>query len=253
MLPNRRRPLRSQHFFHNRQLVSRLVRQAQFGQTETVIEIGPGKGIITQELLTVVRIVIGVEIDQKLCQRLKRQFADNPRVVLVGGNFLEYPLPQTPYHVFANTPFEIEGKIIRKLLDGVNPPESAYLVTMKAVGERWCGARHESEFAIAHKPWFEMAVIHRFHRSYFNPPPQVETVMIAIKKRAELLLPWTDRPAYQQLIRQGFGGGRRLEHNLKTVMAKPDLARICQKLGVSLSARPSDLSVEQWVGLYNSQ
>ena len=78
MLPNRRRPLRSQHFFHNRQLVSRLVRQAQFGQTETVIEIGPGKGIITQELLTVVRIVIGVEIDQKLCQRLKRQFADNP-------------------------------------------------------------------------------------------------------------------------------------------------------------------------------
>lgn len=245
-----KRPRYSQHFFCNRQLVFRLLRQAGFSRNDVVIEIGPGKGMITEALLQVAGTVIGMEINSDLCMRLQQKFSNNPNFILVNGDFLAYPLPLTPYHIFTNTPFEIEGEIIRKLLDGSKPPESAYLVVIKDVGERWCGKGRESQFSISHKPWFEMAVSCRFRRSDFAPAPKVDSVMIRIKKRQISLLPWAERSRYEQFIRQGFGGGRRLKHNLGPIFGKRELNAVCSNLKISQEAKPSELTVDKWVELY---
>src|SRR5689334_9002091 len=118
-----RRRVLSQNFLHNRKLTEKLVRLSSIGQNDTVLEIGPGKGIITEQLIHIARNIIAVELDTELYLYLRRRFARSLyKLNLVNKDFLRYRLPQSSYKVFANIPFSIEGKIIRKLLDAYNPP-----------------------------------------------------------------------------------------------------------------------------------
>lgn len=252
MFIDRRRPQHSQKYFHNRQLVRKIIRKTSFGKNDIVIEIGPGKGIITQELLKTVGSVIAVEIDEKLCDHLRLQLGNNPNLKLICRDFLSFPLPDSSYKVFSNTPFSIEGEIIRKLLDGKNPPLETHLVVIKDVGERWAGHRQESLFSVTHKPWFEMAVAHRFKRADFKPEPKVDSIMISIFKRKKPLLNDSEKKRYINFIKAGFGGGRRINSNLLRFFSASQLKNLSKKYNFSYKARPSDIKFEQWLILYNS-
>jgi 23S rRNA (adenine-N6)-dimethyltransferase len=252
MFRKRRRPQLSQNFFHNRQLVRQIVRKTSFGKKDTVIEIGPGKGIVTQELLKIVRAVIAVEIDGKLCRYLIKKFSNHPDVVIFKNDFLRFPLPTSEYKVITNTPFSIEGKIIRKLLDGSNPPQETHLVVRRDVGERWVGYKKESYFSIVHKPWFDMTITHRFKRTDFRPVPNVDSVLISIFKRETPLLKEFERKDYIQFVKQGFGGGRRLNTNLQPLLPASQLKRLSKKYNFSYRTKPTDLALNQWIQLFRS-
>lgn len=252
MLSKRRRPQRSQNFLHSRQLVSQLVWKTSFGKNDTVVEIGPGRGIITQELLQVARTVIAVEIDRWLCQSLSARLTNHPGLILFQGNFLSFPLPESGYKVFANTPFSIEGKVIRKLIDGKNPPQETHLVVRKDVGERWVGHRKESYFSLVRKPWFSMEITHWFRESDFIPQPKVDAVMIKISKRETPLLNHPEQESYVQFIEQGFGGGRRINTNLRSLLSIKQLKRLGGRYGFSYQARPTELNFKQWLQLFRA-
>lgn len=114
--------LLSQNFLCNRQLVKQLIRDSSIGKNDTVLEIGAGQGIITQELLEASKQVLAIELDAKLLQDLRHKFMRIANLTLIQGNFLETPLPNQPYKVFSNIPFSITGEVIRKLLQSPNPP-----------------------------------------------------------------------------------------------------------------------------------
>ena len=116
MYKSRRKQL-SQNFLCNPRLIRELVGRSSIGRADLVLEIGPGKGFITGELLRVARQVLAVELDAKLVLHLRRYFAGESRLSVVAGDFLDQPLPTTPYKVFANVPFSIEGLIVRKLIE----------------------------------------------------------------------------------------------------------------------------------------
>ena len=250
MVSKWRRHQRSQNFLHDRRLVQRLFRQFHPAQNDTVLEIGPGNGIITQELLGLVRDVIAVEIDSALCQLLLQKFDRQPGLLLFNADFLTFPLPSTPYSVFANTPFAIEGELIRKLLDGENPPREAHLVVRQDAGERWVGHQKESCFSVLRKPWFDMVVSHRFKRADFQPKPRVNAILITVVKRDTPLVGESERPHYNQFIRQGFGGGRRINTNLRPFLSSSQLKGFSQEHQFSDKAKPTDLSFHQWLQLF---
>ena len=104
----------SQNFFYSRKLVSWLLRKSSIGPKDTVLDIGAGKGIITELLLKITHQVIAIEIDALLCSYLENKFKTDPHVQVINKDFLRYLLPLHPYKVFANIPFCIEGEIIRK-------------------------------------------------------------------------------------------------------------------------------------------
>lgn len=218
-----RRPELSQRFFHNRQLVQKLVRQSSIGSNDLVIEIGPGKGIITQELLVVAREVIAVELDERLYQYLYQHFSTATNLRLVRQDFLNFLLPQKSYKVFANLPFDVEGLIVRKLVDAPNPPQDCYLVVRRDVALRWAGISYRGQFSAKYRPWFEFSLIHKFRRQDFTPKPRVASVMLRIKRRDNPLLPWAQKNNYQRFIEDQFQSRR----------------------------RPSALTLDQWVELYS--
>lgn len=245
----RRRPEYSQHFLRDRQLVKQLIGKSSIGKNDLVVEIGPGTGIITRELLRVAGNVMAVEIDPRMVQTLKQK-CDDPKLVLFEADFLQFPLPQGEYKVFANLPFATEGEIVRKLLDGASQPIEAHMIVIKDVGERWAGHRRESMFSVLRKPWFEIKVTHRFGRSDFMPKPKIDTVMMSVWKRNKPLVEMRLTREYQKFVKQGFGGGRRVDTNLRRFCSKIELNRLGRRLGFSEKAKPSDLSVKQWINLF---
>lgn len=240
----------SQNFLVNRQLVSHLVRTASVGQNDTVLEIGPGRGIITHELAKVCHHVLAVEIDPALSKKLAAQLIGQPNITLFTTDFLLFPLPTTPYKVFVNLPFAIEGQVIRKLLDSPNPPDQTHLIVRHEVGKRWVGYRHESLFSLLHKPWFGMNLTHHFRRSDFTPKPKVESIMIAISKRKHPLIDTAQQKPYRQFLKQAFCGGKRLDTNLHPFFSKSQFTYLSRKLNFPYNARPTNLSFDQWRKLF---
>lgn len=244
-----RRKLFSQNFLYSRKLVSKLVRNSSIGKNDLVLEIGPGKGIITEQLLQIVQHVIAVEIDSDWYKYLRAKFGTDKNLTLYHGDFLTFNLPKSPYKVFANIPFSIEGKIIRKLIDAKNPPEDCYFVMMKELAYRLSAPFKENMFSISHKPWFEFSIYHHFRRTDFIPVTSVDTVMLRFTKRSKPLIPWENREDYQNFVQLGFNHGLPLMKNLKTKFSHKKLSDAFNKIGLKKDTKPSYLNLQQWISL----
>lgn len=245
-----RRRLFSQNFLHNRQLVERLVSQSSIKRGDLVVEIGAGQGIITQELIKRAGHVVAVEIDAYWYQRLQEQWAGETNLTLYQADILSFDLPRLPYKVFANIPFAIEGKIIRKLLDDANPPQDCYLVVMKELAERLVDSRSSSLFAISYRPWFDFSVQYRFKASDFRPVPTVKAVLLRFTKISKPLFPWSERHNYQRFVKIGFGQGLAVRNNLKSQFSTQKIDQVLHDLSISRKAKPQSITLSNWLEMY---
>jgi len=206
-----RAPL-SQHCLWNRRLVDRLVRASSLSQPDTVLEIGPGRGILTQALLRAAARVIAIEIDPRLCRYLRGHFGHDPRFTLVQGDCLTQPLPPAPFKVFANLPFRHTSAILHKLLEAPQPPSDCYLIVQREAAQKWCPrAADNALVALLNYPWWEAAIVHLFKRSDFDPPPSVDSVLLRCHQRPLPLLAPHWRTLYQDFIAHRFERDRRVK------------------------------------------
>ena len=166
-----------------RELVERLLNRSGIGPDDLVIEIGPGRGVITERLAARCRQVLAVEQDPVLVEQLRVQFAHAPNVALFAGDFLSFPLPLTTYKVFANIPFNITAAIVGKLTSGTSPPIDTYLGMQREAATRFMGSPQETLMAVLLKPWFEPTVVHRFRPADFVPRPGVDVVLLRLRQR----------------------------------------------------------------------
>jgi 23S rRNA (adenine-N6)-dimethyltransferase len=200
-----RRPL-SQHFLRDRTLVQRLVRASSLSPHDLVVEVGPGRGIITQELLNTARSVIAVEVDERLCRRLRQRLGHEPRLSLVRGDFLAFRLPSPPYKVFANLPFAITGEVIRKLLQAEHPPADCYLVVQREAALKFMPRPARNPLAaLLYYPWWDIRIVHRFRRADFDPPPRVDSVLLRLEQRAAPLLDTRQKALYHDYAAYTIG------------------------------------------------
>jgi 23S rRNA (adenine-N6)-dimethyltransferase len=248
---SRRRQL-SQNFLVDRRLIRRLVARSSLGGDDLVLEIGPGKGFLTGELLRVARQVVAVELDAKLVLHLRRYFAGATNLHIVSGDFLAQPLPTRPYKVFANIPFAIEGKIVRKLIEAERTPDDCYLVVRRELAMRLSGLPHQNQFSLKHHPWYEFSLAHRFRRADFVPQPSVESVLWRIKKREQVLLPIDERARYHRFIETAFGQGQPIKDSFKAIAPHRTFRHLCATLAINPETKPSYLSPQQWLALYRA-
>ncbi|WP_276612745.1 ribosomal RNA small subunit methyltransferase A, partial [Klebsiella pneumoniae] len=111
----------SQNFLHNTKLVEDLLFKSNITKEDFVVEIGPGKGIITKALSKICKAVTAIEFDSVLADKLTHEFKSS-NVSIIEADFLKYNLPDHNYKVFSNIPFNITASILNKLLDSENPP-----------------------------------------------------------------------------------------------------------------------------------
>ena len=242
----------AQNFFRDAGLIRQLIKNARIRHDDTVYEIGPGKGIITAELARAARNVIAIEKDRELAVGLRARFRNHANVEIIGGDFLEYRIQaNADYKIFANIPFNATTRIVRKILYSSPAPSEAFLVTQKQAACRLAGWPHETLGSIEAKPWWEFAVVHRFQRTDFFPVPDVDAVLLRVRKRVHPLLRSEERRSYRDFVACGFGGWNpKLRSPYKRVFTYTQWKRLARDLGFPINATPTQLTFEQWIELY---
>ncbi len=204
------RKLLSQNFLWNRELVNKLIRGSSVSQNDSVLEIGSGKGIITEQLLGICQKLTAIEADRRLHSFLKENLPIKQGLQLLPCDFLDYPLPSSePFKVFSNIPFSITGEIVKKLLFSPNPPEDSYLVVQREAAEKFVGKKcGNTMLAVIFYPFFDIKIVHTFQRSDFKPKPKVDSCLIQLVKRKSPFIRKSNVQLYRDFVVYHFGRKR---------------------------------------------
>ncbi|MCT7961760.1 16S rRNA (adenine(1518)-N(6)/adenine(1519)-N(6))-dimethyltransferase RsmA [Laspinema sp. D1] len=259
----------AQHWLQSDKALNEIVNAAALSPGDRILEIGPGTGILTRQLLSRAESVVAVEIDRNLSQKLAKKLGDIPNFLLLCADFLdldlESVLTQTPelFHhpnkVVANIPYNITGPILEKLLGTIShPPQIAYqsvvLLIQKEVAERINaapGSRTYGALSVRVQYVAECEYICTVPAKAFYPAPKVDSAVIRLSPRP-LALP-ADRPRWlETLVKVGFSSKRKmLRNNLKGLIDRDQLTQFLEQLNINPQVRAEDLSVSQWVALSN--
>jgi len=245
----------SQNFLRNKELVKKILNKSNIRGIDLVLEIGPGKGIITDEIAKRCKKIIAIEKDRKLYELLKRKFKEKQKIKLILGDFLNYNLPKKQYKIFSNIPFDLTADIVSKITSAKNSPEHAYLIVQKEAAKKFIGFPYSKKtqmYTLLLKPWFDIKVVYSFKKTDFKPMPQVDTVLIHIKKRKKPLIKRDQKKLYQDFIVYGFSQWKpTLKKALQKIFTYKQLKRLSKDLKFDLSAKPTELNFDQWIGLFN--
>lgn len=241
----------SQNFLKNYKLVEHLVDVAKISSTDTVIEIGPGKGAITRVLARRAGHVLAIEQDADLVRKLVRSGTLPNNVTLVSADVLQVQLPSSDYRVFANIPFRHTAAIIGKLTSGIAPPKDAWLVVQREAAERYLVGNQSTMIAISLAPWFDFSIRHRFDRNDFTPRPNVDPVMLCIESRYRPLLPQADQQRFQQLVDVLFNAwAPTLRDAAKARLPRLAAQHVVKSLDIGWQSKVSTVSLDDWIRLY---
>lgn len=241
-----------QHFLVDKPSLQAIIDAAGLTPADTVLEIGPGLGVMTRPLTSSAKHVIAVETDAMLAELLRRDAPANLEVV--EQDILKYDLAQLPqgYKVIANIPYYLTSKIFRLLIESPNPPSIMSMLIQKEVAERIVAEPGKlSVLALSVQYYGHPEFVRLVERHKFWPPPDVDSAVL----RVTLTGPAFPADPHQlfRLIKAGFGEKRKqLKNalagglNLTTDYAATLLASA--KLGPT--ARAQELDLKAWERLY---
>jgi 23S rRNA (adenine-N6)-dimethyltransferase len=248
-----RNPARGQRLLRSDDVARELIRQADIGPDELVVEIGPGSGRLTAPLSEVARRVIAVEIDRRLAASLRARFGQATNVEIVYGDILRVPLPETPFRAVGNLPFAVTTPILRRLLDDpAVPMTGADLLVEANVARKRASPRPANLVSLGWQPWWEFRLVRQLPASAFEPRPSVDAGFLAIRRRSTPLLPAEARPAYRAMLAGAFRRGNLpVDQAVQTVPPRV-IATCLRGRGLARGARPADLDVFDWVALFEA-
>lgn len=244
----------SQNFLHNRELVKKIVGESNLSSNDLVIEIGPGKGIITTELINTCKEVCAVELDTELYNDLRIAFKSVTNLHLLNQDFLAVELPQTPYKVFSNIPFNLTADILTKLLTTNNPPDDMYIIMQYEAVLKYAGEPYYSDSlkSLMFKPLFDIKIVHEFDMSDFIPKPNVSIVLAHFHKKEYCDVKKATMTDYWDFLSYVFTApGKCFKEKTKKVFSYEQQKRLRKSLGITDDDHISCWTYEQWIGLFN--
>jgi 16S rRNA (adenine1518-N6/adenine1519-N6)-dimethyltransferase len=247
---------RGQNFLHDRRIVERIVEAASISRCDTVLEIGPGLGVMTAELARRAQRVVAIEIDYRLAEHLRERMPEN--VSIVEGDALKVDfatLTGSEYIVVANLPYSVATAIIRKLQESDPPPSTLTVMVQREVAERMCAAPpNMSILAVGVQFYGDPRLLFRVGGGAFVPAPKVESAVVRIVTR-EMPLPRAEWEAFFRIVAAGFSGKRKQLRGALTArlgLHRSVVAEALGRAGVRPEARAETLTVDDWVQLYRA-
>ncbi len=254
-----------QHFLRSNSAIKAIVGAAELTISDTVLEIGPGEGILTKALLATGARVIAVEKDRDLIPVLHETFKieiTSGQLTLIEEDVLLFHakhagLAASSYKLVANIPYYITGAIIEQFLTEENPPESMVLLIQKEVATRIVARDgKESILSLSVKAFGTPKLIAKVPSSAFRPAPKVDSAILKVSHisfRNFLGFSWSSKLAvtrFFDVVHAGFAHKRKLVvRNLEKVSSAGTIQTTFSKLGLSLKARAEDLSLTDWLNL----
>jgi 16S rRNA (adenine1518-N6/adenine1519-N6)-dimethyltransferase len=245
-----------QHFLTNTGIVASIAEAGAVSAGDTILEIGPGRGILTAELLQRGAKVTAVEKDAELIPFLEEKFAKEIKTkqfILIHKDILDfqpesYKLKAISYKLVANIPYYITGAIIRKFLTEPNQPGKMVLLVQKEVAERIVAKdKKESLLSISVKAYGQPKYVKTVKAGSFTPPPKVDSVILLIDRVSRDFFTGISEERFFEVLRAGFAHKRKqLFGNLRAVFNEKTLKEKMARCGILENTRAEDLKTEDW-------
>ena len=245
-----------QHFLTSKRTVADMVEAANIKPGDIVVEIGPGKGVLTGALLETEAKVIAIERDVELVKHLKTEFEKeigNKRLKLVQDDIRSfrpssYKLEARSYKLVANIPYYITGEIIRSFLSNDVQPQSMTLLVQKEVADRIVARdKKESILSMSVKAYGTPRKVGNVPARYFNPKPKVDSAILLIDNISRDFFDTITEETFFKVLHAGLRHRRKLLiGNLEKVCSKEILTLAFASCNISEKARAEDLSLTDW-------
>jgi 16S rRNA (adenine1518-N6/adenine1519-N6)-dimethyltransferase len=247
-----------QHFLSDERILSGIVNALGPTADDIVVEIGPGRGSLTEILAERCRRLIAIEIDRALAEQLIVKYRDRPNVEIVQGDVLEtdlHALAGSDFLLIGNVPYNITTPIVFKALDPPIPRRSVFLV-QREVAERMAAKEDTESFgalsvnvAVVANTEMVMSV----PPSAFKPPPKVDSTVVRITPRETPLVALGALPGFRTFVQAAFSLRRKqMQKVLRTIrsISPEEAAAILEKAGIAATARPEVVSPQAFARLY---
>jgi len=258
-----------QNFLKDKSVVDKIIQSANLSPDDFVIEIGPGEGVLTEELAKYAGKVIAIEIDSELCKLLRNKFSNKKNVEIINADILKVNLklllnsqgstlgapkvePWGNYKVIANLPYYITSPIIRLFLESEFPPKEMILMVQKEVAERIVEKPGKmSILAVSVQYYAKPELLFYVDKKSFDPVPKIDSAVMKIIPHPSPLLKREGefRKNFFRVVRAGFSAKRKtLLNNLASSfhLGKYEVEEKLKKIGLSPKVRAQELSIEQW-------
>ena len=246
-----------QHWLKDEATLEAICEAANITHEDTVLEIGPGLGDLTRQLIKNAGSVVAVELDAELAAKLASEVAaDN--LLIVRGNILEFDLTQLPaaYKVVANIPYYLTSNLLRNLSESANPPLVMALLVQKEVAERISAKPGRmSLLAVSVQLYYLPKLGPVVSAELFTPPPKVDSQVIILQKRPKPLFPVLDSKIFFRIVKAGYAGRRKkLRGSLSAGLriSKEQADGILRSASIDGGRRAQELSLEEWHKLYKA-
>ncbi|MBI4301970.1 MAG: ribosomal RNA small subunit methyltransferase A [Chloroflexi bacterium] len=250
-----------QHFLVDGRVLQRIVSSAELDPDDTVIEVGPGLGILTQELAKKARWVIAIEVDPRLTAGLKELLALSTNVLVIQGNILDYqpsvllaaPKGESPstYKVVANLPYYITSPVLRHFLEAQLKPKCLVVTIQKEVAQNIVARPGEmSLLAISVQFYGQPTIIDYVPARSFHPSPKVDSAILRIDVHERPPLEVGDR--FFPTVRAGFSARRKQLANALAQglgIVPKEAAFLLQLADIDPRRRAETLSLAEWAKL----
>lgn len=250
-----------QHFLNSPSVLAKIMSSADIKSNEIVLEIGPGTGILTSELLKVAQKVIAVEKDKRTWELLKQKYSkeiNENKLELIEADILETELgilglEEGKYALVANIPYYITGAILELFLEHGPRPNRLILLVQKEVAERIVATdAKESILSLSVKVFGQPKIISKVPKGAFLPPPTVDSAILEISNihSTQFSQENTSREIklFFTLIKSGFSHKRKLTiRNLEAIIDPHILKKVWINLNLDNNVRSEDISLQKWL------
>lgn len=249
-----------QHFLNDRRILERIADTLELHGTETVVEIGPGRGGLTDVLVPRAARLIAIEIDRALAALLRQRYANQPSVTIVEADVLTVNLGEIaggPFRLVGNVPYYITTPILFHALERPRPERAVYLV-QREVADRMTADPGSKEFGALSVNVQSVAtpkILFRVAPGSFQPPPKVESAVVRIDPRPDPVIAPDEERDFRRFVQEVFGMRRKqLQRILRSVWnASPEAAGAAiAACGIEPSARPETLTPEQFAAVFRA-
>lgn len=234
-----------QHFLHTRSYVEAVADAADLQPGETVLEIGPGEGALTEVLLERGVRVVALEKDARLISLLQEKFAGK-KFEVIEGDALAFEPEFKSYKVIGNIPYYITGALFKKFLTARKQPSTLVFLVQKEVAERIARSKKESILSLSIHAYGSAHYIKTVPAGAFSPPPQVDSAILAVRDISRRnFTNSAHEEKFFEAVKKGFAQKRKLlKSNLGAAYAKA-----FEREEIGEKARAEDVPLAKWLGL----
>ncbi len=244
-----------QNFLTDSDTAKWLADQLIIRKGDTVVEVGPGTGSITDHLLPRAEKLILIEFDNRLARALTEKFADNEKVTVHHADAAQFDtrtlFADSPIRLIGNLPYSAGGAIMRNFLERPSPVEQAVLMLQKEVIDRMCAVPRTKDYSVlslrTQSEW-DVEAARVIGPDALHPRPRIDSTVAILTRRRDPLPPYDDR-LFDSLIRRAFS--QRRKQMRKQLPATDQWEEVAEEIGFATTARAEELSLEQWIELTN--